>query len=128
MATTEERMKILKMVQDGKISAQDASQLISALEERKPRSPVPPPQPVVANNARWFRVKVTDSTSGKTRVNVRLPIGLIDAGMKMGARLSPEVQGLDADQLRQLISSGEMGKVIDVFDHEDGDHVEVYIE
>ncbi|HEX7433309.1 MAG TPA: hypothetical protein VF326_06605 [Anaerolineaceae bacterium] len=57
-----------------------------------------------------------DTTSGKTRINVRLSIGLIDAGMKMGARLSPEVQGLDADQLWQLLSSGEMGKVIHVFD------------
>jgi hypothetical protein len=66
--------------------------------------------------------------SGKTRVNVRLPIGLLDAGMKMGARLSPEIQGLDADQLRQLIYSGEMGKIIDVFDNEDGEHVEIYVE
>lgn len=116
MGTTEERMKILKMFQEGIISAEDASHLISALEERKPRSFVPPLPPVVSKNAHWFWVKGMDTTSGKTRINVRLSIGLIDAGMKMGARLSPEVQGLNADQLRQLLSSGEMGKVIHVFD------------
>ena len=128
MATTEERLRILKMVQAGKISAEDAANLISDLGERKN---VPPPttlpQPA-ARNARWFRVKVTDMASGKTRVNVRLPIGLIDAGMKMGAHFSPEIQGLDTGQLRELINSGEMGKIIDVFDQEDSEHVEIYVE
>ncbi len=46
----------------------------------------------------------------------------------MGARLSLEVQGMDPDQNKQLISSGEMGKIIDVFNEDDGEHVEIYIE
>jgi hypothetical protein len=128
LATSEERMKILEMVQEGKISAEEAAHLIAALEDREPRAPVLPPAPAFSRNARWFRVKVTDTTSGKTRVNVRFPIGLIDAGMKMGARLSPEVQGMDPDQIKKLISSGEMGKIIDVFNEDDGEHFEIYVE
>ena len=31
MATTEERMKILQMIQEGKISAEDGAKLLSAL-------------------------------------------------------------------------------------------------
>jgi hypothetical protein len=42
MATTEERLRILKMVQDGKISAEEAAHLITDLEERKTH-PAPPP-------------------------------------------------------------------------------------
>ena len=34
MATSEERMKILKMVQDGKITADQAAELLKALESR----------------------------------------------------------------------------------------------
>jgi hypothetical protein len=128
MATTEERIKILKMVQEGKISAEDASHLIGALEERDQPKPAAPPPPPPARGGHWFRVKITDTQSGKTRVNVRLPIGLVDAGIKMGARLSPEVQGLDADQLKQIINAGEMGKIVDVFNDDDSEHVEVYIE
>jgi hypothetical protein len=132
MVTEEERIKILKMLQEGKLSAEEAAQLLEALEvpqsvgvsgaraEGRPASS--------SKGGRWFRVRVTDTNSGKTRVNVRLPVSLITAGMKMGARFSPEVQGLDMDQLVQFIQSGETGQVVDVFDDEDGEHVEVFIE
>ncbi len=73
-------------------------------------------------------MQVTDTNSGKTRVNVRLPINLVHAGFKMGARFSPEVQGLNQEQLMELIKTGEMGKIVDVIDEQDGEHVEVFIE
>jgi hypothetical protein len=132
MTTPEERMRILRMIQDGKITAEEGAHLIQALDTQKPTSTAgaggaTPPQGG-AKAARWFRVRVTDTNTGKTRVNVRLPVSLIHAGMKMGARFSPEVQGLDMDQLTQFINSGEVGKVVDVIDDEDGEHVEVFIE
>ncbi len=132
MASPEERMKILKMIQEGKLTAEQGAQLIEALSERK-QKPGPPQPPAVRppagrGGARWFLVRVTDTNTGKTRVNVRLPIGLINAGMKMGARFSPEVEGLDMQTLMQYVESGETGKIVDVFDDQDGEHVEVYIE
>jgi len=132
MVTEEERIKILKMLQEGKLSAEEAAQLLEALEAPRTAAgaetrgeghPAGSPK-----GGRWFRVRVTDTNTGKTRVNVRLPVSLITAGMKMGARFSPEVQGLDMDQLVQFIRSGETGQVVDVFDDEDGEHVEVFIE
>jgi len=132
MTTPEERMRILKMIQDGKITAEEGAHLIQALDTQKPPSTAGPggttPPPGGAKAARWFRVRVTDTNTGKTRVNVRLPVSLLHAGMKMRARFSPEVQGLDMDQLAQFINSGEVGKVVDVIDDEDGEHVEVFIE
>lgn len=133
MASPEERLRILKMIQEGKITAEEGAQLIEALAERKP--PAPPAglgpsagrQPA-GRPARWFLVRVTDTNTGKTRVNVRLPVSLINAGMKMGARFSPEVEGLDMAMLMQVIESGETGKIVDVLDEEDGEHVEVFIE
>jgi len=132
MVTEEERITILKMHQEGKLSAEEAAQLLEALES--PRTGVGGEARGESHAAgssrpgRWFRVRVTDTNTGKTRVNVRLPVSLITAGMKMGARFSPEVQGLDMDQLVQFIRSGETGQVVDVFDDEDGEHVEVFIE
>ncbi len=73
-------------------------------------------------------VRVTDTDSGKTRVNVRLPVGLIRAGVKMGAKFAPEIEGMDIEQLMTFINSGEIGQVVDVLDEEDGEHVEVFIE
>jgi len=71
---------------------------------------------------------VTDTDTGRTRVNIRLPLGMVNAGLRMGMRFSPEVEGLDAARLVEALASGETGKIVDVLDDEDGEHVEVYIE
>jgi hypothetical protein len=67
-------------------------------------------------------------TTGKVRVNVRLPINLVSAGMKMGARFSPELKGIDMEQLSHYLNSGEVGKIVDVFNDQGGEHVEVFVE
>ncbi len=134
---SEERMKILRMLQDGKISAEDAAELITILEESSsrrtpppagqvvPPPPLPPPAP---RDNRWFRVRVTDTNTGKTRVNVRMPIGMVSAGLKMGMRFAPEVQGMDLEEFRGFIETGTIGQIVDVYDEDDGEHVEVFIE
>jgi Asp-tRNA(Asn)/Glu-tRNA(Gln) amidotransferase B subunit len=129
MATSEERVKILKLVQDGKISADQGVQLLEALQDpRKNKAEDVSGLPKATQVARWFRVSVTDTNTGKVRVNVRLPVNLITAGVKMGARFSPEVEGLDMEQLMTLIKAGEIGKIVDVVDEKDGEHVEVFLE
>jgi hypothetical protein len=130
MATSEERLRILRMIQEGKISAEEGIQLMEALDSGKSAAlkvPATPAQPMT-RSARYLRVRVTDTDSGKVRVNIRLPISVINAGIKMGARFSPEIEGLDIEQLMDYIHSGETGQVLDVFDEEDGEHVEVFIE
>jgi hypothetical protein len=52
----------------------------------------------------------------------------VDAGMKIGAHFAPEVEGVDMDNVMQAIRSGMTGKIIDVMDDEDGEHVEIYVE
>lgn len=133
MATSEERLRILKMVQEGKISADEAATLIEALEEsnQSQQQKANRPEPSLATggkSSRWFRVRITDAGTGRTRVNVRLPVSLINAGIKMGARFSPEMEGLDMEQLIQFINSGETGQMVDVVNEEDGEHVEIFIE
>lgn len=132
MASVEERMQILKMIQEGKISAEEGARLLEVLERVNKPSQSKPGDTSSSNAphgpARWMRVRVTDTKTGKARVNVRMPVSLIKSGLKMGARFSPEVEGLDMSQLMAFIDSGEVGQVVDVCDEEDGEHVEVYIE
>ncbi|MBI5830462.1 MAG: hypothetical protein HZB20_13205, partial [Chloroflexi bacterium] len=95
MATTEERLKILRMIEDGKITAEDGAKLLAALSDtRRPASGASVASPGGA--ARWLRVRVTDSVTGKPKVNVNLPMSLVEVGLKIGARFSPE---LDAEQM-----------------------------
>ncbi len=126
MATTEERMKILNMIKEGKISAEEGAKLLAALgdSQKSTRSPATK----TAGEPRWFRVRVTDLVHGKTKVSVNIPIGLMEWGMQIGAQFAPEVADLDFEQLKEMLQSGVEGKVVDVIDEEDGEHVEIFIE
>ncbi len=128
MATNEERLKIMKLVQDGKISAEEAIELLEALENPK-KSPVEASAMYQSSGTgRWLRVKVTDSRTGKSRANIRLPIGLVNAGLKMGARFSPEMDGVDMNVLKDAVLNNKTGLIVDVFDDQDDEHVEIFIE
>lgn len=129
MATTEERMRILKMIDEGKITAEEGAKLLSALSDSRNRSSaVGVGVGRIAGNARWLRVKVTDTRSGRSKATVQIPIGLMEAGMKIGAHFAPEVDGVDMNQLMDALRSGMTGKIVDAIDEEDGEHVEIYIE
>ncbi len=142
MVTAEERMKILQMLQDGKISTEAAAQLLQAMGEDAPETPPAPPAPQAepqvpmppaqpsdsTRRPRWLRVRVTDTDSGRPRVNVRLPISLVNLGLKLGAKYTPEIEGLDVQALLEAAQSGESGAFVDVFDEDDGEHVEVFLE
>lgn len=127
MTTSEERMKILTMIQDSTITAEEGMRLLETLEEAPPQA-ASSNRPTAAGGGRYVRVRVTDTDSGKTRVNIRLPVSVVSAGLKMGARFSPEVEGLDMGQLMTFIRTGETGQVIDIYDDEDGERVEVFVE
>ena len=77
---------------------------------------------------RWLRIRVTDIASGRSKASVQIPLGLIDAGMKIGAHFAPEVEGVDMSHVMDAVRSGMTGKIIDVTDDEDGEHVEIYVE
>ena len=127
MANSEERLKILKMIEDGKISAEEGAKLLAALSEgrRGPGMPTPPRPP---GGPRWLRIRVTDVNSGRSKASVQIPLDLVDAGMKIGAHFAPEVNGVDMANVMQAVRSGMTGKIIDVMDEEDGEHVEIYVE
>jgi hypothetical protein len=125
MATTEERMQILKMIEEGKINAQDGAELLRALDQDK-KTPTPPLRG--ASAPRWFRVRVTDISTGRAKVNVNIPMGLVNVGIKMGARFAPEVDSIDYDDIMSAIQSGQQGKIMDVTDEEDGERVEIFVE
>lgn len=127
MATAEERMQILKMIEEGKISAADGAELLRALSKDKSNQASVEPLKG-ASNPRWFRVRITDTKSGRNKVNVNIPFGLVNVGLKMGARFAPEMDSVDFEELMDAVRSGKQGKVLDVTDEEGGEHVEIFVE
>ncbi len=136
MATMEERIKVLTMVQEGKITPEQAAQLLEAIgtepNKRQGAGGGPqhaPEEPFIpGRKPKFLRVRVTDTDSGRPRVNVRLPISMVSVGIKMGSKFAPQIEGIDPQQLMSFIESGEIGQIVNVFDEDDGEHVEVFLE
>jgi hypothetical protein len=127
MANADERMKILKMIEDGKISAEEGAKLLSALNEGR-RGPGGTASARAAGAGHWLRIRVTDIASGRSKASVQIPLGLVDAGMKIGAHFAPEVEGVDMSAVMDALRAGVTGKIIDVVDDEDGEHVEIFVD
>lgn len=122
----EERMKILQMVESGRISANEGATLLNTLGKEQESEKVV--KPVSDQDPQWFRVRVTDMVTGKRKAIVNIPFGLMDWGLKIGAQFAPELSDLDMAELGQALRECRANKIVDVIDDVDGEHVEVYVE
>jgi hypothetical protein len=52
----------------------------------------------------------------------------VNIGLKMGKQFAPEIEGMDFNEIVKAIQDGETGTFVDVYDEEDGEHVEVFLE
>jgi hypothetical protein len=134
-ATDAERLRILELLEQGKITAVEASELLSALGGDRGRNgrrrergrwitedlgPAP-------GRARYIHVRVTDQRSGRERTNVSVPIGMIGFGLAFASRFRgiPGVQRVD--DLLEAVRMGRRGVIFDVAG-EHGERVEISIE
>jgi membrane peptidoglycan carboxypeptidase len=85
----EERRRILNMLSEGKISAEDADNLLDVLQEQQPRAAAVSLATVATAAApKYLRVLVEGQEAGhNNKVNVRVPLDLIRAGMRLAALL-----------------------------------------
>lgn len=130
MVTSEERFIVLKMIEEGRISVEDGANLLSSLEGSTPRraTRLRPRPPAAPQDLRMLRVLVNDGRSRKLKVNVTLPMALVDAGLNIASNYIDEDTEEHAAALIEAIRSGTTGKVLDYFAEDDGEHVQVFIE
>lgn len=122
---SEERMQILKMLQEGRITADQANELLSALEQ-----PAPPREPSVHRQSRFFRVTVRENNNVK--VNVNIPLDLVRAlshlipkdALKVGH--GSEAHTIDLDSVIQAVEDGAQGKIVEV--HDDDTQIEIFVD
>jgi hypothetical protein len=125
MVTSDERMRILKMISAKQITAAEGAGLLEALRGA-PATKAPGRNEL--GKARWLRVRVTDRLSGQTKVNVNLPIGLVDVGLKMSARFAPDMVGMDISAIQVALKNGVQGRIVAMDDEEDDERVEIFVE
>lgn len=124
----EEQLKILKMIEEGTITAEEGNKLLFTIEECKGKIDVEK----TGSSAKWLRIKViSNEKGGKNKVNVNVPIALVETGLKIGKSfdkdLEESMKDIDIQEILELIKSGAEGKIVEV-ETEEGDTVEVYVE
>ncbi len=121
MVNKAKREEILQLLQDGKITLEEATQLLDTLEEYGEEQ-APDQKP------RRLHVRVTDNLTQETRVSFSLPISLVRMGLKLGVRFIPQLQGMDAAALEAALLHGEEGLIVDAVDEELDEHLEIYLD
>jgi hypothetical protein len=142
-STEHERLRILQLLEQRRITAAEASDLLSALEDRGRgmerrvergrwvkdergrwlREDMGTPR----DRARWFRVRVTDQRTGRVRSNVSVPIGMVGFGLGFARRFR-RMPGVEhVDDLFEALRSGRRGVIFDV-GNEGDERVEIFID
>ncbi|MFD7070662.1 hypothetical protein ACFV97_25915 [Streptomyces sp. NPDC059913] len=100
----EQRRQVLRMLADGKITADEAERLIDALERDLPRER----QETASrqgNRRRYLRVMVVDAADtageGPSRVDIRVPLQLLRAGVRLTSLLPPRAVARANEELRR---------------------------
>ena len=127
----EDILRVLKMVEEGKISGEKAEELISALREEK--------EPTVSINEsatdyekRILRIKVLSSDGDDVSVNLPISIikGILGSCKDLPINLG-DMEGIDKEALMNtLISALDnniIGNIVEV-NSKDGDKVKIFIE
>ncbi len=135
---SEERLRILRMVEEKKISAEEAAKLLEAIETSD--------HPQENGRAHWLKVRVFQKGSEKPKVRVTLPLSLLKIAGKLGgkfhmmmpqqAKEKMESKGIrldaesfeDIERLFEQFAVNGRYQMVDVEDDETGDRVEVYVE
>lgn len=125
----DERLRILKMVEDGTITAEQAAELMKAMGVEE-ESQVPA-KSKAGYDKKMFRI-IVDSVDGD-KVNVQFPVGAIKKILKVTGKLpiaDKDLQGVDLEQMMYAISEcldEEIeGDFVNV-DAADGTTVRVYV-
>ena len=135
---SDNRRRVLDMMADGKVSVDEAERLLS-LVDQPPPAPSMGREPSRGGPPRYLRVTVDGPAES---VNVRVPLALMRAGMKLSALIPSdaayginkalEQKGVDMD-VRNL-KSGDLEELIDALSdlevevRSDSEHVHVYVE
>lgn len=124
VSTSEERMNILRMLEEGKVTADEAITLLRALD----REAKMPPRATPGEDKRFLRIHVSDLSSGKAKVNITIPIGLVGVGLRIAERFAPGFEGIETQELEELLTGGVTGKIVEVVDEEENERVEISVE
>lgn len=120
---TDERNRILNMIETGQITAAQAAQLLDALVPEQQ-------QPFERVRNRTVRIWMTDiaTNSKKMHVTATMPINLISMILHLLTRMVPQLNDGTLQNLIRAIERGNTGRLLDLQDLEEGKRLEIFVE
>jgi hypothetical protein len=121
----EERLEILRLLEAGAITADEAATLLDALDRAVLPTPNNGSPALRGAEACQVRIRVTDSTTGRMTVNLAFPLGLIKSGLDIAGQFAPQYLP-EVEAIRESVAGGFRGSLVDVDDG--GQRVEIIAE
>ncbi len=121
----EERMKILKMLEEGKIKAGEAARLLEAVAE----GAAEPTAGAARGRGKTLHIRVFRGGSERPNVNVNVPLSLAKWALKFvpeHAKARVGEKEVDLDELGTLLDEG-VGELVTVEDEDKNERVVISI-
>ncbi len=126
-----EKLSILKMVESGRITAEEGLRLLAALEAPK-RPEGGRDSREVSRGPHHLRILVTELSSGRRRADANIPMPLVDLALRLAARSANSIRvagrPIDPEEILRAAHEGSIGRVLGVTDDDENVKVEFFLE
>ena len=121
--STDERNRILNMIELGQITAGQAAQLLDTLLPEHEQS-----SGQMEN--RTLRIWMTDMSTNRSKMNMTatMPVYLVSMSLRLLARLVSQLNDSTIQNVIRAIERGTTGRLLDLQDLEEGKRLEIFVE
>ena len=121
--STDERNRILNMIESGQITAGQAAQLLDTLLPEHEQS-----SGQMEN--RTLRIWMTDMPTNRSKMNMTatMPLYLVSMSLRLLARLLSQLNDSTMQNVIRAIERGTTGRLLDLQDLEEGKRLEIFVE
>jgi len=121
--STDERNRILNMIESGQITAGQAAQLLDTLLPEHEQS-----SGQMEN--RTLRIWMTDMPTNRSKMNMTatMPLYLVSMSLRLLARLVSQLNDSTIQNVIRAIERGTTGRLLDLQDLEEGKRLEIFVE
>lgn len=131
MASIDQIREIYKKIEQGQLSSDEGVKQIKALERGESGMTGTKPKDnrkQKNKKSRWVRIQVSEINSDREKINIRLPVNVVDTGFQMGARFVPNGFDVDINRLIRAIKKGESGTIIEAGNRQSSERVIITLE
>ena len=119
---TDERNRILNMIESGQITAAQAAELLDTL--------IPEYEQSSKMESRTLRIWMTDMSTNRRKMNMTatMPVYLVSMSLRMLARVISQLNDSTIQNVLRALERGTTGRLLDVQDLEEGKRLEIFVE